>query len=97
MQHILPILEGLLSRNGLKDGLVDYEIHARWSEIVGDLSPQTKPLRVQGDVLWVYVSNPTLLQHMSFFAPRIVRKIRELVPETHVRRLKFTSRGDRDR
>lgn len=97
MEHISPILEAILARNGLKDGLVDYEVHARWSEIVGDLSRRTRPLRVQGDVLWVHVEHPTLLQHMGFFAPRIVRKIRELVPNTHIRRLKFTLRGDRAR
>lgn len=92
----MPALQDILARNGLKDGLVDYEVHLRWAEIVGDLSKRTRPLRVQDDTLWVQVEHPTLLQHMGFFAPRIVRKIREIVPNTHIRRLKFTL-GDRTR
>lgn len=96
MKHISPILEGILERNRLQNGINDYQIFARWSEVVGHLADKTAPQRVQGDVLWVYVDNSTLLQHMTFFAPRIVRKIRELVPETGIRRLKFTlRRGDR--
>lgn len=97
MEHISPILQDLLVRHGLEDGIVDYQVHARWPEVVGDLCHRTRPLRVQGDVLWVHVEQPALLQHMGFFAPRIVRRIRELVPETHIRRLKFTLRGDRTR
>ncbi len=94
MDHISPILDGILRRNRLRQGVVDYQLFSRWEAVVGErLNEKTRPLRVQGGVLWVYVENSSLLQHLGFLAPRMLRQIRKEVPDTSIRRIRFTLRN----
>lgn len=93
MDHISPILDGILEQNRLKQGVVDYQLFPRWKQIVGErLSEATRPLRIKGRVLWVHVDNSSLLQHLEFLAPKILRRIRDEVSGTSIRRVRFTLR-----
>ena len=66
---------------------------SQWETIVGEhLSSRTRPLRVQNGELWIYVENSALIQHLSFYAYRIVYRIKEVVPGSSVHRVRFTLR-----
>lgn len=93
MKHISPILAAILSRHGLEQGIVDRQIFLRWDEILGDLSRRTRPLEIRGRELWIQVDHAPLMQHLGFLAPRIMVRLRELVPGTTVQRLRFTLKG----
>jgi hypothetical protein len=94
MDHISPILDGVLRRNRLKQGVVDYQLFSRWEMIVGEqLNRSTRPMRVQGGVLWVHVEGSSLVQHLGFLAPRLLTRIREEFPDTSIRRVRFTQRN----
>ena len=93
MDHISPALDRILGELGLKQGVLDYQILARWESIVGSpLSGRTRPLRIQDGTLWVYVDNSTLYHHLGYLVPRIIGRIRQEVPSTSVQRVRFTLR-----
>ena len=91
MRHIAPILQGLLARAQLQQGLSNYGFFSRWEEVVGPpLAASTRPLRVQGDVLWVYVDNATLRHHMTFLVPQILDRIHQHAPDSSIAQVRFT-------
>jgi len=92
MDSLSGVIGGILKRHGLEQGVIDYDVFAHWGEIAGNLSRRTLPLRIQDGTLWVYVENSSLIQHMGFLAPKIMQRIRNQVPATSIRRLKFTLR-----
>lgn len=50
-----------------------------WKEIVGDLlANQTKPKKVDRNILWVSVSNSALNYELSLMKPLILEKIQEV-------------------
>lgn len=93
LDHISPTLDGILERHGLRQGVVDHGVRNGWREIVGaHLASRTEPLRIHNGVLWVFVENSALLQHLTFYAGRMLRRVHEVVPGTSVERIRFTLR-----
>ncbi len=91
LEPVSNVLDRLLSSARLRQGIANYGLFGRWAEIVGPhLAERTRPLRVQGDVLWVYVESSTQLHHLTFLAPRFVQRIREEAPETTIENIRFT-------
>lgn len=65
----------------------------QWETIVGQhLASRTRPLRIQNGELWIYVENSSLIQHLSFYASRIVYRVGQVVPGSSVKRVRFTLR-----
>jgi hypothetical protein len=91
MDHIGSILDGVLSHAQLRQGVANYSIFPRWESLVGKhLAGSTRPLRVQGNVLWIYVENSTLQHHLSFLVPLLLRRIREVSPGSSIETIRFT-------
>jgi hypothetical protein len=91
MNHVSGILKELLTTANLRQGMADYACFAQWSEIVGaHLAGSTRPMRVQGQTLWVFVENSTLIHHISFLIPRMLERIRETSPGTRITSIRFT-------
>lgn len=91
MRHIAPILEAVLGKARLRQGMANHEVMTAWERVVGEhLARSTRPVRIQGDALWVYVDSAVLLHHLTYLAPRLVRRVREEAPETSVQRIRFT-------
>lgn len=91
MDHISPTLNGLLTRANLRQGIANYQVLPLWEEIIGiHLAAQTKPLRIQGTTLWIYVENATLRHHLMYLVPKILEQIRKRVPDAEIRDLRFT-------
>ena len=93
MDSINETLDGILDRYRLKQGVLDYQVIRQWETIVGrHLSSRTRPLRVQNGELWIFVESSALIQHLSFYASRIVHRIQDVVPGSSVHRIRFTLR-----
>jgi hypothetical protein len=91
MNHISGILREVLRGRHLENGVANYQAFPRWREVVGEpLAGSTKPLRVQGTTLWVYVENAVLQHHLSFLVPKMLQKLREVAPGSTIDNIRFT-------
>jgi len=91
MEHIGAVLRSVLSHSRLQAGVADYAIFTRWPEVVGEhLAPLTRPLKVQGRTLWVYVPDATVHYHLKYLAPDMLRRIREAEPGSRIESIRFT-------
>jgi predicted nucleic acid-binding Zn ribbon protein len=91
MDHISSILKSVLGDSHLKAGVANYGVFSRWPEVVGEhLARSTHPLRVQGNVLWVQVTASTLLYHLTFLVPQLLKSIKEQEPASRVESIRFT-------
>ena len=91
MRHVAPILQGLLAEARLQQGIANYGFFSRWEEVVGaSLAVSTRPLRVQGDILWVLVDNPTLRHHLTFLVPQLLDRIHQRAPNSRIAQIRFT-------
>lgn len=55
-----------------------------WKDIVGDLlASQTKPKKIERNILWVSVDNSALNYELSLMKPSILEKIHETMPERY--------------
>jgi predicted nucleic acid-binding Zn ribbon protein len=97
MDHIASILGGLLARSNLRQGVANYSFFSKWEQVVGrQLAVSTRPLRIQGSTLWVYVENSTLQHHLSLLVPQLLTRIRECAPESCVENIRFTQNSEQN-
>ena len=91
MKHISNVLQVVLKERQLSDGIRNYSVFSRWSEVVGPhLAQSTRPLRVHGTALVVWVENAVLLHHLSYLAPRLLEKFRATAPGSTIDTIRFT-------
>ena len=91
MDHISGILQAVLRGRDLETGVRNYRAFPRWREVVGEpLAASTRPLRVQGRTLWVYVENAVLRHHLSFLVPKMLERLREVAPGSTIDSIRFT-------
>jgi hypothetical protein len=91
MDHISSVLKSVLGEAHLRAGMANYGIFARWPELVGEhLARSTRPLRVQGNVLWVHVTDSTLLYHLTFLVPQMIKSIKDEEPGSRIESIRFT-------
>jgi predicted nucleic acid-binding Zn ribbon protein len=96
MDHISSVLDGLLVHAHLRQGVANYSFFSNWDKLVGkQLAGSTKPLRVQGGVLWVYVESSTLQHHLGFLIPQLLQRIREFAPQSRIDTIRFTLNPDK--
>ena len=91
MDHIAVTLKSLLRRSDLERGVSNYSFFSSWEALVGpQLAASTRPLSVDGEVLWVYVDDATLRHHLTFLVPRLLERIRQTAPESRITTIRFT-------
>lgn len=91
MDHISGILQAVLRGRELETGVQNYRVFPRWPEVVGEpLAASTRPLRVQGKTLWVYVENTVLQHHLSFLVPKMLERLRVVAPGSTIDSIRFT-------
>ncbi len=91
MNHISGILEAVLRGRDLERGVANYRTFPRWREVVGEpLAARTRPLRMQGKTLWVYVEDAVLQHHLSFLVPKMLERLREIAPGSTIDSIRFT-------
>jgi hypothetical protein len=91
MDHISGTLRTVLRTRDLETGIENHRMFSRWGEIVGEsLAAGTRPVRVQGRTLWVYVENSVLRHHLSFLVPKMLERLREVAPGCTIDTIRFT-------
>lgn len=91
MKHISSVLRAVLRERQLSDGIQNYSFFARWEEVVGGhLARSTRPLRVHGTTLFVWVENAVLMHHLSYLVPRLLERLRDAAPGTTIDTIRFT-------
>ena len=91
MKPISAVLRELLRQPALAEGLANHAVFPRWSEVVGPhLAIATRPLRVQGKTLWIWVESSVLQHQLSLLTPMILDKIRAAAPGTTIDTIRFT-------
>lgn len=91
MKHISNVLQLVLKERQLSEGIRNYSLFSRWPDVVGPhLAKSTRPLRIHGSTLLVWVENAVLLHHLSYLAPRLLERFREAAPGTTIDTIRFT-------
>jgi hypothetical protein len=91
MRHISNVLRVVLKERQLSEGIRNYSLFSRWPDVVGPhLAKSTRPLRIHGTTLAVWVENAVLLHHLSYLAPRLLERFRQAAPGTTIDTIRFT-------
>lgn len=89
-RRIDTVLSQVLSRRGYARVRGDAALSQVWAEAAGArFAGATRPGRLRRGELEILVNNSVVLQEMSLGRAEIVARIRKLVPEAQVERIRF--------
>ncbi|MBB5021566.1 DciA family protein [Desulfurispira natronophila] len=78
-KRVNTVLQSLLHQYQLDEELGQYQVAARWEEIVGEsMARCTRVTRVQADRIHVVTNEHRFLFPLSLLKPKILRSIKEL-------------------
>jgi predicted nucleic acid-binding Zn ribbon protein len=84
------VLSQLLAKRGYAQVQTAAGCHAAWSEAVGQkLAGDSRPGNVRRGVLEVLVRNSSALHELSFVKAKVVRILKQLIPEQQIRDVRF--------
>ena len=92
--RIGEIIPQIMARYGFQRRLEIETIREIWYETVEailtePLAKLTLPGRVRGGILEVNVKNSVLVQELSFFESEIIEKLKEKLPQSKIRKIRF--------
>ena len=74
------ILQDVARRQGFDLKMVEYRLHARWKEVVGEvLAVHTSPSRIKFRKLYITVENSMWLHQLTFLKKPILEKIHSTI------------------
>jgi len=74
------VLESVLKEHKLTSDIEAYRVFAQWGEIAGPaVATHCRPVRLNGDTLYVEVDDPVWLAQLRYMKEEILRKIDEQV------------------
>ncbi|MEW6535314.1 MAG: DUF721 domain-containing protein [Candidatus Auribacterota bacterium] len=78
-EQVSNLLEGILKQLGIEEKFSASRVLDQWLDIVGSqVAANTKPHKVEKDVLFVYVSNSSWLMELTrFYKKTILKNIQE--------------------
>jgi len=84
------VLSQLLAKRGYAQVQTAAGCQAAWSEAVGaKLAGDSRPGNVRRGVLEVLVRNSSVLHELSFVKAKVVRMLKQLIPEQQIRDVRF--------
>jgi predicted nucleic acid-binding Zn ribbon protein len=84
------VLSQLLAKRGYAQVQTAAGCQAAWSEAVGEkLAGDSRPGNVRRGVLEVLVRNSSALHELSFVKAKVVRILKQLIPEQQIRDVRF--------
>ena len=91
MRHISGILHAVLNERRLSEGVCNHAFFSTWADVVGQhLAKSTRPLRVHGTTLVVWVENTVLMHHLSYLVPRLLERLQQSAPGNTIDTIRFT-------
>jgi hypothetical protein len=85
------ILEQVFNKPELRARLAQYSFVTKWHDVVGDkIAKHARPLRLQGNVLYVQVASPIWAQELSLLKGVIISRLKKLgLAEHSIQDLRF--------
>ncbi|MCS7300349.1 MAG: DUF721 domain-containing protein [Fimbriimonadales bacterium] len=88
-------LRSLLQKLGIDRQFRTYDALAHWSDLVGkQIAAVARPLRVDGETLWIAVKSHAWAQELNFQKGTILQRLNERVGETRFSELRFVVRAN---
>jgi predicted nucleic acid-binding Zn ribbon protein len=88
--HISGLLKESLSAYTKKSSSGMTAIWDKWDEAVGSqIAENAKPAAYKGNILIVYVSNSTWMQHLRFLTEDIIKKVNTTIGSEAVKEIKY--------
>lgn len=89
-QSISDVMTKTVGRLKLHDKVNTHRIMDKWSEVIGQqIAEHSCPVRWQKNMLVICVEHPTWMQELAYLQPRILERIRFMMPELCIKGLKF--------
>ena len=83
---VKDLLGRFLESGGLMQAMEDRRLYADWEEIVGPAAArETRPMRIEKEVLWIGVSNAPLANQLLYLKGKIIERIRSRYPQSRIR------------
>jgi predicted nucleic acid-binding Zn ribbon protein len=87
---VRQVLSQLLAKQGYAQVQTAASFQSAWREAVGDkMAADTRAGNVRRGVLEVLVRNSSLSQELSFLKAKVLKSLTQLLPEQHIRDLRF--------
>jgi len=87
---IAELLKETIKKWNLGPALAKAEVLEEWPQIVGaTLAVRSRPLRFQGEMLWIEVDHPAWIQELNLLRTQLLRKIRDAFPLAKIQKLHF--------
>ena len=84
------VLESVLKEHKLTSDIDAYQIFSVWAEIAGPtVANHSRPIRLNGDILYVEVDDPIWLSQMRYMKEEILRKIETQIKPGMFKELKL--------
>ncbi len=90
IQSLKELMEQVLSKGPLRQGLKQQEILASWNEVVGnEIAKHSEAIALKDGVLWVRTEGSVWAQELSLLVPRIREEFEKRLGPGSVRDVRF--------
>jgi predicted nucleic acid-binding Zn ribbon protein len=90
LSRVSEVLKGAIQKWNLGSSLHRYQLMAEWESIAGaPLAAKSRPLRFQGELLFVEVDHPAWVQELNLFKSNFLSKIAKSFPQAKIKRIHF--------
>jgi len=84
------IMDAMIIDLGIGPRLKKAEVIDKWSEVVGEhISKVTKPLRIDGETLFVHVTSSSWRNELTFLKKELIARVNEAVGKKIIKEIIF--------
>lgn len=92
IEHLGDILARNLSSLGILPKARRYQVFQVWRKVVGPISRNARPRRLDGDVLFVATSSSAWAQELTLMSQTIIQKLNRALGGEFIREIRFSER-----
>ncbi|MDD2962939.1 MAG: DUF721 domain-containing protein [Bacteroidales bacterium] len=83
-------IKQLLHEHSGNEKLLDFQVSSAWNVIVGkSIAAQTDNIRLNGDTLFVYISNPVLRVELFYSKSKLIKSINVYLKRMVISQIRF--------
>lgn len=87
-QSLKEVIEQMLQKSSLSNGLKEHNLKAAWDEIVGaHIAKHTTSIELKNKYLYVTLDSSVLRNELSYGTSLIIKKVNEFLGEERVEKL----------
>ena len=90
MQQLALILRNILKKSNYREDVIEYDIASLYPTLFpGLISKMSKPIRLEGEVLFVKVFDCVLRTELKFQERTMIEKINKKITQRKIKSIKF--------